>query len=93
MRFVKNESVLYLTALFIKFNSQIMSSNSCSSLSAAYVKGVGGGYEGYVGNWGIDQDLCKVHGESKNVDFILQRSWFMLRNYYKISCLFDDLSC
>ena len=56
----RSEKVSGLVPSGIKSISQAISFRVCSSLVMATDRGVGGGYFGYCGRFGVDWDWCRL---------------------------------
>ena len=59
----------------IKSISQAISFRICSSLVMAKDRGVGGGYLGYCGRFGVDLDWCKLRGCRERVNLVFQSNF------------------
>ena len=72
MKRLRGVRELILTPSGIRSISRVISSWTRSSFSIVRVNGVGGGYLGYGGRFGVDFDLCKSRGRRERVDLVFR---------------------
>ena len=105
MKQSRGEGVSYLAPLGIKLISCTMSSWTCSSLVIDKDSGVGGGYLGYGGKFGIglecggrfgiDFVLCKPWVHNEKVDLVFQMIVFIDESVFRclVKILGDHKLC